>query len=270
MCVIITCDVGGDAVPASLIAPTQPEWLPQGSLLAFDPAPHPPMPRSPMTPPPMPRHPQPGQLPPTLPGDAAAVHLARRLADGFDAPLVVNPFSPDLVDVGRSPHHRELFPKMTRRWSAESRQSLLDEVYFPYRRRVRRTIAESLLRYSFAIHLSVRTFESRSKGKPRRADLGLLYDPSSEDELDFCLEWMDELYDEAEMLRVRRNYPRRGTTDSLTKAMRAEFAGTQYLGIELMANRAWVGRDVSLRDRAIDGIVWSLRAITDDIAVEAA
>lgn len=127
-----------------------------------------------------------------------------------------------------------------------------------------------MLRYSCAIHLSVRTFDWLCKGKPRRADLGLLYDPANRDELDFCLDWMDELYDEAAMLRVRRNYPRRGTTDSLTKSMRAEFAGLPYLGIEVHANRAWVGRDVPMRDLAIDGIVWSLRTITDDVATEAA
>ncbi len=258
MCVIVTCDVGGNAVPDSLVAAAPIALAPLGFAPADQTVAR------------MSRRAEPGHLPRAIAGDDVAMFFAHRLAAGFDAPLVANAYSPELVDVGRSVHHRELFPKTSRRWSAEVRQSLLDEIYFPYRCRVRRAIAESLLRYSFVIHLSVRTFEWRSKGKPRRADLGLLYDPSSEDERDFCLDWIDELYDEAEMLRVRRNYPRRGTNDSLTKAMRAEFAGTPYLGIEVQANRAWASRPGVLRDEAIEGIVWSLRAITDDIAVRAA
>ncbi len=242
MCLLISCEAGGNAVPAALI-PTPGEG---DSRSVVD------------------------RLPGRLPGDGAARYVAERMARGFDAPLIANLYSPDLIDVSRSLHHRELFPKLTRGWSPDDRQLLVDQIYLPYRDRVRRAVAGGLLRYSYVIHLSVRTFELRSKGKARRADVGLLYDPSSRDEVDLCLDWIDELYDEADMLKIRRNYPRRGTADCITKAMRVEFAGTQYLGIELMLNRAWVAREVSLRDEAIDGLIWSLRAITDAAVTQAA
>ncbi len=249
MSILISCEVGGDEVPAALIAP------PDGGLRSTK------------------RDSKkrlPGELPTTIPGDDSAAYVAERLAAGFDAALVLNRYSPELIDVSRSLHHRELFPKMTRRWNAEDRQRLIDEIHVPYRDQIRRAIAGGLLRSSYVIHLSVRTFESLSRGKNRRADVGLLYDPSNVDEVDLCLDWIDELYEEAEMLRVRRNYPRRGTTDSITKAMRTEFAGTHYLGIEVLLNRAWSGRAVALRDEAINGLIWSLRAITDEIKAEAA
>ncbi|MGB7326924.1 MAG: N-formylglutamate amidohydrolase [Rubripirellula sp.] len=248
MCLLISCEGGGDAVPAALIRTD----------------------RDLRTDSPSPKHDAPGRLPDRLPGDGAALYVAKRLANGFDAPLIANRYSSQLIDVGRSLHHRELFPKLTRQWSPDDRQSLIDQIYLPYRDRIRRAIAGGLLRYSYVIHLSVRTFDLRSHGKVRRTDVGMLYDPSNNDEVDLCLDWIDELYDEAEMLKVRRNYPRRGTTDSITKAMRSEFAGTQYLGIELMLNRAWASRDVSLRDQAIDGLIWSLKTITDGVNAEAA
>ncbi|TWU49713.1 N-formylglutamate amidohydrolase [Rubripirellula reticaptiva] len=248
MCLLISCEVGGDSVPAALIRTEGDAQADSKSSKHFET----------------------GPLPDRLLGDQSALYVAKRLATGFDAPLIANRYSPQLIDVGRSLHHRELFPKLTRQWSPDDRQSLIDLIYLPYRDRIRRAIAGGLLRHSYVIHLSIRTFDLRSRGKVRRTDVGLLYDPSNNNEVDLCLDWIDELFDEAEMLKVRRNYPRRGTTDSITKAMRSEFAGTQYLGIELMLNRAWAARDVSLRDQAIDGLIWSLKTITDGVNAEAA
>jgi hypothetical protein len=54
------------------------------------------------------------------------------------------------------------------------------------------------------------------------------------------------------MLRLRRDYRRRGTTDSISKAMRGEFSAN-YLGIEVLLNRALAARPVAIRDEAIDG-----------------
>ena len=127
-----------------------------------------------------------------------------------------------------------------------------------------------LLRSSHVVHLSVRTFDLRFRGKTRRADAGLLYDPARADEVDICLDWIDEMYDAVPMLRVRRNYPRRGTSDSITKAMRAEFADQNYIGIELLLNRAWAGRKLAVRDQVIDGICWALQAITETSQSKAA
>ena len=44
----------------------------------------------------------------------------------------------------------------------------------------------------------------------------------------------------------------------MTKAMRAEFKGQSYLGIEVLLNEHWAGRNVAVRDQAIDGMCQTL------------
>ena len=77
-----------------------------------------------------------------------------------------------------------------------------------------------LVRAPYVVHLSIGTFDLLSKkGKLQRADIGLLYDPAVDEEVDLCIDWFNSMYDDVPMLRVRRNYPRRGTADNITKAM---------------------------------------------------
>jgi hypothetical protein len=245
MSLLISCEAGGDAAPAQFIAQKHPAPKHKAktknsrnkTLL-------------------------PGQLPQTLPSDAPAKHVAERMASQLRAPLVANRYSLDLIDVTRSPRHRQLFPSPSRTWPAEDRQRLIDLIYQPYRERVQSEIKKLMVRSSHVVHLSVRTFECRNtSGKLQRADVGLLYDPAVDDEVDLCLDWLDQMYYELPMLRVRRNYPRRGTSDSITQAMRGKFSANNYLGIEILLNRAWAARPVAIRDQAIDGICETLTAI---------
>ena len=78
------------------------------------------------------------RLPATSGVDTAAACLAERLAKLLGAPLVRNEFSPDLIDVRRSLHHRELLGASTRKWKGEDRQGLIDTLYEPYRLRIRK------------------------------------------------------------------------------------------------------------------------------------
>ncbi len=209
-------------------------------------------------------------LPRTVASDASGRYAARRLAENLRAPLIENEYSLDCVDVTRSVHHRQLFSDTARKLDSLQRAKLLDQIYHPYRERVRSAIKIGLRQSPILIHLSVRTFAASSKGHMRRTDVGLLYDPSREDEVDFCLDWIDDLYEIAPMLRVRRNYPRRGTQDSITRAMRTEFSNQPYIGIELALNRAWASRPLKIRDEAIDGLSDSLLEIFRVPSVEAA
>ena len=213
---------------------------------------------------------RPGKLPATLSHDEPAAYVAKRLADKLHVPLVLNRYSPDLIDVTHSLHHRNLFPKQTRVWTAEQRQQLIKTIYEPYRESVRQAIQTGLDRSGYLIHLSIRSFDIQKNKKIQRADAGLLYDPACEHEVDLCLDLVDELYEEVPMLRVRRNYPGRGTTDRLTKTMRTEFADDNYFGIELMLNRAWVGRPLPIRDEVLDGIAWTLQLVAELEQSEAA
>ena len=198
-------------------------------------------------------------LPPRVSSDRSASDAACRIARSLHVPLIQNQYTHELIDVTRSAQHRQLFPPWTRAFSKDVKQRLIAEVHEPYRERLRSMIGQILLRNTYAIHFSIRTFDCKRRGKPRRADVGLLYDPSSQEEVDLCLDWIDAMYDDAPMLKVRRNYPRRGTTDCITKAMRKEFSHQNYVGIEVLLNRSWAGRAVRLRDEAIDAMSVALK-----------
>lgn len=249
MSVLISCEVGGDIVPPQL--PTLRVAAPAHSSETGS--------RS--------KAPRQNQdhsvIDPAIAPDVTAMYVAKRMAACLRAPLITNGYSRELIDVRRSLHHRQLFSKTTRDWSDSDRQQLIEKIYRPYRDGLRTKLGRMLSREQYVIHVSVQSFPLSSGKTIRRADMGLLYDPSVQDEVDICLDWIDEMYDEIEMLRVRRNYPQRGTRDSITRAMRSEFAGQNYLGIELMVNQAWAGREIAIRDEVIDGICWTLETILE-------
>ena len=258
MRILVSCEAGGERIPVWLLAEAEAQEL-GGSEDAA----------------PRPRNDVEGRLSGAgtagrIRGDAAAVHAARRLSRRWNAPLLEHEYSLGVVDVTKSLHHRQLFPPSARSWRAGVKRRLIDEIYRPYRAKLRQHLAPGLVRGAMRIHVSVRSFPARQQGRMRRADVGLLYDPSRGDELDLCLDWIDEMYEELPMLRVRRNYPRRGTTDSITKALRAEFAGERYLGIELWLNRAWAARSVAIREQVLDGIAASFAEVTQLSRTEAA
>jgi predicted N-formylglutamate amidohydrolase len=195
------------------------------------------------------------------PARYAAEEMARLLRPSLQAGLIVNETSSGLIDVTRPRNHRQLLSRIARGLPRREREQLIEQVYDGYRQQLRSAIGSLLAAHGYAIHLSVRSFNLRSRGKPRRADVGLLYDPSRVGEVAFCLDWIDELWHRAPMLRVRRNYPTRGTGESLTGQLRAHFVGQTYLGIEVWLNRAWAGREVRLRDEAIAGMSESLHEL---------
>ena len=200
MCVLISCEAGGDQVPSRLVSPRANSLTSTVSSLERDesrllPTRQQKKKRT--------RKHKPGKLPPSLSFDGAAQYAAQRMAHNLDAPLVENPYSLELIDVTRSLHHRQLFSPMTRAWSNAEREKLIDGIYLPYRKKVTRAINAMLQQYTYVVHLSVRSFAPLSpKKKQRRADVGLLYDPSAMDEADLCADWYEEMYFEADMLKV--------------------------------------------------------------------
>ena len=121
MNVLISCETGGEAVPAQFstqgptAAASETTTPTKAAPLAL----------------------LPGHLPKTLSRDAAADYVARRMAEQLRAPLICNRHSQDLIDVTRSLHHRWLFPPLTRAWDADNRKRLIDAIYQPYRRQLK-------------------------------------------------------------------------------------------------------------------------------------
>jgi predicted N-formylglutamate amidohydrolase len=171
--------------------------------------------------------------------DIGALTLARRLATYLDAPLHYTTVSRLLVDLNRSVHHRAVFSPVIRRLDPASRIKLLKKYYFPYRAAVERRIEHAVSRNRVIIHVSVHSFTPTLGGHKRQAEIGLLYDPARADELALCRGLKNTLLKIAPSLRVRRNYPYRGTADGFTTWLRRCFPKNRYAGIELEINQQY-------------------------------
>ena len=69
----------------------------------------------------------------------------------------------------------------------------------------------------------------------RNADVGILYDPRRQREAEPACRWAREIA--ASGLRVRLNYPYRGTADGLCKTLRQRLPVSAYVGVELELNQ---------------------------------
>ena len=169
--------------------------------------------------------------------DPGALALARDFAKAFDAELVYSTTSRLLVELNRSPDHRQLFSEATRALPPADRERLLARYYRPYREWVEAQVAAAVAAGEDVVHISSHSFTPRLHGEVRRADVGLLYDPRRKSERDLCLTWQREIRPADGNLLVRRNYPYRGSADGLTTHLRRRFPDGRYTGVEIEVNQ---------------------------------
>ncbi len=188
--------------------------------------------------------------------DPGALDLARRLARRLAAPLHASRITRLLVELNRSPQNSHVFSEFSRPLGPEERARVLERYYFPYRWSVEDRIADLIRGGQRVVHVSVHSFTPRFRGVIRRADVGLLYDPSRPLELELCTAMQRAVRQEDPRLIVRRNYPYRGDTDGLTTFLRARFPPRRYLGIELEVSQKYMrgrsARSIAVR-RAVVG-----------------
>lgn len=166
--------------------------------------------------------------------------FAERLAGEFGQPLLACDLTRLLVDTNRSLGSRTLFSEFSRRLSSAQRQSLLADYYHPYRQAVRQAVNAALTVNQRVLHLSLHSFTPVLEGQRRQADVGLLYAPHHAGERALCRRWQAILGELAPGWRVRRNYPYRGTADSLATWLRRTLGHQgRYLGIELEINQQY-------------------------------
>lgn len=168
--------------------------------------------------------------------DIGILPLARFLARELGVPLHAAEVSRLLVDLNRSRRSPTLFSELTRQLPAAERATILRRYYEPYRETVTRSVAEGI-RGGRVLHLSVHSFTPALRGVVRRADIGLLYDPTRPAEAEFCRRWQAAIVRLDPALRVRRNYPYRGVSDCLVTTLRRQFVGVRYLGLEIEVNQ---------------------------------
>ena len=175
--------------------------------------------------------------------DPGALELARRFARHFHAQLAFSTTTRLLVDLNRSIGHPKLFSEFSGLLDSEERQRVLERHYRPHRRRVEAAVRNMVEHGGVVLHLAVHSFTPVLDGEVRRADIGLLYDPSRPLEREFCCRWQRAIRQASPELRVRRNYPYLGTADGLTTWLRRLFDADRYAGIELEVNQRWPAGD---------------------------
>lgn len=218
-----------------------------------------------------------GDAPGAVGFDRGAAEISRAIAAGLGGSLVEPPCSPMVIDLNRSPRSRRLFSPSMRRAPQSVRQQLVKRYLEPYRQQVCEVLRRQLEQYGVVIHFAVHAFAPFPPGASerrceaaRRTDLGLLYDPQRPAERAFCEELVWELYDQMPLLRVRRNYPLRGTRDCISQWLRRHYPAEHYLGIELQLNQAWCARDLLVSQQTVDGLIRCLAAVGRDAVRQAA
>jgi predicted N-formylglutamate amidohydrolase len=169
--------------------------------------------------------------------DPGALTMAKALARACAAPLVASTVSRLLIELNRSPWHRQLYSEVMRRAPREAKEAALERYYKPYRAELEAGVRRQIRRGSRVIHISSHSFTPRLRGVVRAADVGLLYDPARRSEKMLCERWQAALRARAPWLRVRRNYPYAGYSDGLTTYLRTRFDDAHYSGIELEINQ---------------------------------
>jgi len=169
--------------------------------------------------------------------DAGALELATRMARRFGAPLICATTSRLLIDLNRSPGHPALYSEVTRRAPLALRSQLFEEQYLPYRNRVEDWATTTVASGCRAIHISCHSFTPQLNGQTRNTDLGLLYDPSRQEEQRLCRQWQIAMKQGHAQFTTRRNYPYVGKSDCLAAYLRRRLPDTSYVGLELEINQ---------------------------------
>jgi predicted N-formylglutamate amidohydrolase len=235
---VVTCEHGGNRVPAELAARLRPwrAWL--ASHRGYDPG---------------------------------ALATARTLARVLGAPLVASTVSRLVADLNRSPGREFRGSPIMRAAPCEVRAEAHSRYYAPYRDAVERMVRDAILAGRRVVHVSSHSFTASLDGRVRHADVGLLYDPARAAERELCVRWQRVLAARMPNWSVRRNYPYLGRSDGLTTYLRRRLDPDGYVGVEIEVNQRRCGARplplatrrtiaLALRDALVDAPVDFLSA----------
>nr|WP_255478720.1 N-formylglutamate amidohydrolase [Rufibacter sp. XAAS-G3-1] len=168
--------------------------------------------------------------------DIGALDLFNRFSQIADFSLV-STTSRLVVELNRSLLHPKLFSEFMQPLSTAQAEQVLLEHYYPYREKILKQVTEWVGQGFQVLHLSVHSFAPELNGKVRKADLGLLYDPKREREQFFAARWRQQLQLVQPAIKIRYNYPTKGTSDGFLTQLRRSFPKAQYAGVELEVNQ---------------------------------
>ena len=193
--------------------------------------------------------------------DIGAIEIARHLGRAFDVPVFASSVSRLVADANRSPGHRRVHGVELRDLPAAERRAILDAYHTPHREAVQHRVEQAVSAGARVLHLAVHTFTPVFGGAARGADIGVLYDPQRRWERAIGLDWQRDLRERLPGLRVRRNYPYRGTSDCLPRTLRGLFDDAAYAGIEVEISQALTAGDARARRFWLDALVVTLASL---------
>jgi predicted N-formylglutamate amidohydrolase len=182
--------------------------------------------------------------------DIGALDAARALSRGLKHPVIQPDVSRLIVDLNRSMGHPALFSRITRPFDEDKKREILNRYYFPYRACVENAVRNHIQTGHRVLHISVHSFTPVFKGKIRKTDIGLLFDPLRKREREFCVRLRNALRKSFPGTSVHFNLPYRGNTDGLTSSMRKRWREDEYLGIEIEINQR-LGSSKNLKENRL-------------------
>jgi predicted N-formylglutamate amidohydrolase len=184
--------------------------------------------------------------------DRGALGIAEALARTLDAPLVAATTTRLLVDLNRTKGHPAHFGPRVRLLPKVARARIDRDIYDTYFQELEAILLRQGKRHGAVLHVSVHTFAPVVRGQRRAADVGVLYDPTRHREKELASKLAQRLHVQRPGLRVRRNYPYRGTTNGMVTLLRRRYPRQWYLGLEVEANQILVRSSRSLGEVCAD------------------
>ena len=171
--------------------------------------------------------------------DRGSLELGVALADRLRAPLLTGTVTRLLVDLNRPARHPRHFSEFTRDLAPTERERIDVEYWKPHWERY----GECLQRLPGRIvHIACHSFVPVLGGRVRGADIGLLYDPSRARERAWCHSLAKQIRAILPDLKVRMNYPYRGTSNGMGQQHRAHFSDERLITMELEINQSLCDR----------------------------
>lgn len=183
--------------------------------------------------------------------DPGSWPIANYLSKCLNAKLFGCHTSRLLVEANRSLDNDHLFSRFTNSLSENEKRELINSIYLPYRQQVEVEIEKAPVS---VLHLSIHTFTPNLNGQERDVDIGLLFDPSRQPELKFCIQYQQELKVLLPSFRIHFNKPYLGIDDGFTTYLRNKFDTKKYAGIEIEINQKFVSNLNDLNQQLLLGL----------------
>ena len=173
--------------------------------------------------------------------DIGAAQVFRKLAK-FAKPefYCEGKYSRLFVDLNRTITNKSAFSDYLRDNAKAKAQAIA--YWTEYRSAIEKFVESALKPKTQAatiVHLGIHSFTPELNGKVRNTDIGILYDPARPQERAYANVIKAEIKRLYPTMKVRFNYPYKGTTDGLTTTLRKKF-GQRYVGIEIEINQKFL------------------------------